>query len=938
MAKRKSASESVAATKKSRGKAQGRGSAAKKTTLQAESRSSAAMGLDPEEASSSGEDIDDDDKAFVSENAASLKFLRSMEASRLAKVTKEAKSKAVVKRPSVRVAPPTELTSSEEDEGDSDVGLVAEESDSDLEINSDSSMDVDELEVASDDGSDSEADSELESDSDEDDQSAGVAAGYEFQNSKARRALKRRNLMEGSMGYEQQARSFGEGGGKPLRESTKLPIKTADGRLVDVESSEEEEQEEASDSEAEPADEAESADEASSESESDDESESGSESESESKAVRKPAASTSNDDSDGDDAMADELSAEPDRGSMTRKQYITAQQNRLAALADAVMQNPEGSSRALRLLGSISDSADAKVRQLGLLTQLAVFRDIVPGYRIRELTAAEKQAKVRREVRQQRQHEERLVRSYSAYLQQLFSATRRALKVFGDATADVATGCVATRALGELVNAHPHFNFRRDILSALVDVYVQPSARIRLAAFAPMAQCARLAVLRLFRDDASGEYSRDAVVLASRRIKRLSFRVDGSALRPWQHLRLRAELRENPEDQRAREKEQREREERREAMRERRRVQRRGKGARDAKRAAHESKKQAHARAVQRRVEQEMRAAEAEVSRDERARWHGETLKLVFVTYFRILKQRDSIGGLLPAVLEGLARYAHLIGVEFFVDLFALLKRIMRGQHGVGIGAEEAEDTVVAARVSLRSALLCTLTALHILCGQGEALNLDARDFFVQVYALLPALAAAAHIEATRVAASSDATRYTAYQSPAAVAAANAQRRHHHHHSARRPGELPDSDVLPAEATDESAWEDTVRSEADLLFECLELLFLGRTKVSSLTRVAAFAKRLCLCALHWPAQTSVRAIEFVHRLYAKYPGIERMFAADGQGAGVYLREIDDPDMCNPFAACLWELHWLQIHHSNEVQGAARRLLEFARAEERKHRM
>ncbi|KAJ2781969.1 hypothetical protein GGI15_003060 [Coemansia interrupta] len=921
MAKRKSTSESVSGAKKSRGKAQNKGTAVKKTALEAESRANAAVREEPEE-SSSDEDIDDDDKAFVSENAAGLTFLRSMEASRLAKVTKEAKGKAVVKRPSVRVAPPTELTSSE-DEDESDVGLVAEDSDSDLEINSDSEMEVDELEMASGDGSDSEAD--LESVSDGGDESDDVAEGYEFQNSKARRAQKRKNLMEGSMRYEQQARSFGEGGRKAMKESTKLPIKTADGRLVDVESSEEEaDEEEASDSEPE----AESADEGASESESDDESESGSESESE--AGRKQAAHGDND--DGGDAVAEELSTAPDRASMTRKQYITAQQNRLAALADAVMQNPEGSSRALRLLGAISDDADSKVRQLGLLTQLAVFRDIVPGYRIRELTAVEKQAKVRREVRMQRQHEERLVRSYSAYLQQLFSATRRALKVFGDASADVATGTVATRALGELVNAHPHFNFRRDILAALVDVYVQPTARVRLEAFAPMAQCARLAVLRLFREDASGEYSRDAVVLATRRIKRLSFRVDGSALRPWQHLRLRSELRENPEDQRAREKEQKEREERREAMRERRRVQRRGRGARDAKRAAHESKKQAHARAVQRRVEQEMRAAEAEVSRDERLRWHGETLKLVFVTYFRILKQRDSIGGLLPAVLEGLARYAHLIGVEFFVDLFALLKRIMRGQHGVGIGAEESEDTVVAARVSLRSALLCTLTALHILSGQGEALNLDARDFFVQVYALLPALAAAAHVEATRLSASTaDATRFTPYQSPAAVAQANALRRHA---SAQRPGELAD----PLEPSDVSAWEDTVRSESDLLFECLELLFLGRTKVSSLTRVAAFAKRLCLCALHWPPRTAVRAIEFVHRLYVKYPAIERMFAADGQGAGVYLREIDDPDMCNPFAACLWELHWLQIHHSAEVQAAAGRLLEYARAEERKHRM
>ncbi|KAJ1824110.1 hypothetical protein LPJ73_009349, partial [Coemansia sp. RSA 2703] len=313
MTKRKSTSVMAAGAKKSRGKGQGKSGTAKRTALVAERTSSAGVGDGEEEGSSSDEEIEEDDKAFVSENAAGLKFLRSMEASRLENVTKEAKSKAVVKRPSVRVAPPSELTSSEDD--DSDVGLVAEESDSDLEINSDSDlevnsdseMEVDELEMASDDGSDGSSDASEEEDDD--------AAEYEFQNSKARRAVKRKNMMEGSMGYEQQARSFGEDGRRAPKESTKLPIKTADGRLVDVESSEEEE---ASGSEQESADEAGSADEAESGSESDDESESSDESESEAAkggAGKKPAAA---DDGDGD-AMAAELSTAPDRASMTRK-------------------------------------------------------------------------------------------------------------------------------------------------------------------------------------------------------------------------------------------------------------------------------------------------------------------------------------------------------------------------------------------------------------------------------------------------------------------------------------------------------------------------------------------------------------------------------------------------------------------------------------------
>ncbi|KAJ1729639.1 hypothetical protein LPJ61_003424, partial [Coemansia biformis] len=545
---------------------------------------------------------------------------------------------------------------------------------------------------------------------------------------------------------------------------------------------------------------------------------------------------------------------------------------------------------------------------------------------------------VTKAVQQQRMYEESLVRNYSQFLKQLFAATKRAVKVFGDESADVATGTVAARALGVLINARPHFNFRKDILAALVDVYVQPTSRINFARFTPMAQTARLAILRLFRNDASGELSQNAVTLAAQRIKRLSYRVDPSVLRPWLHLRLREELRENPEDRKRAEEDQKRKEEQREKKKLLRRK-RGGAALKEAKRALHVSKKQAKAAKVQKEVDRSLREAEAEVTREEREKWYGETLKQVFVTYFRILKQRDNIGGLLPAVLEGLARYAHLISVEFFVDLFQLLKKIMRGQHGVGVGAEETqEDDLVSPRVGLRTSLLCILTALHILTGQGEALNLDIKDFFHQLYALLPPLAAAPQIEATRISALSDGTRYTVYLGPAEVAAANAAVRGAAPASGGGAASGPEAAAAGLD-NEGAAWEETVRSEADLLFECLQLMFLGRTKVASVTRVAAFCKRIAEGALHWPPRTAVRAIELLHRLLIKYPTLDCLLSSDEQaGSGLYLRDLDDPDMCNPMATCLFELHWLQIHHHPAVQAAAARLLGFARAEAKRHRM
>lgn len=64
---------------------------------------------------------------------------------------------------------------------------------------------------------------------------------------------------------------------------------------------------------------------------------------------------------------------------------------------------------------------DPVVRKLALLSELAVFKDIAPGYRIRPLTDAEKTAKVTKDVLRQRDYEETLLSLYQTYLKTLES-------------------------------------------------------------------------------------------------------------------------------------------------------------------------------------------------------------------------------------------------------------------------------------------------------------------------------------------------------------------------------------------------------------------------------------------------------------------------------------------------------------------------------------
>lgn len=125
-------------------------------------------------------------------------------------------------------------------------------------------------------------------------------------------------------------------------------------------------------------------------------------------------------------------------------------------------------------------------------------------------------------------------------------------------------------------------------------------------------------------------------------------------------------------------------------------------------------------------MERELREAEASESTEKKLKLHTETLNIVFVTYFRILKKAQK-SPLLPAVLEGLAKFAHLINVEFFDDLLVVLHTLI-----------ESGD------LSYQESLHCVQTAFHILSGQGDVLNIDPMKFYTHLYKTLFTLHAGA--------------------------------------------------------------------------------------------------------------------------------------------------------------------------------------------------
>jgi hypothetical protein len=154
----------------------------------------------------------------------------------------------------------------------------------------------------------------------------------------------------------------------------------------------------------------------------------------------------------------------------------------MAATAQQLLSHPERyASMGLRVLNEMARDADPQISRLAMLSALAVFRDILPEYKIRPPTEAELAVKASKEVQQLRDHEAALLKHYQSYLKLLLAAADEAPPRGGGkggmggsksgggggakaAESALATARVAVRCLAGLLVARPGFNYSSDIL------------------------------------------------------------------------------------------------------------------------------------------------------------------------------------------------------------------------------------------------------------------------------------------------------------------------------------------------------------------------------------------------------------------------------------------------------------------------------------------
>lgn len=492
-------------------------------------------------------------------------------------------------------------------------------------------------------------------------------------------------------------------------------------------------------------------------------------------------------------------------------------------------------------------------------------RDVARGYRIRALGDAEKQAVVSQMVARQREWEDGLVSVYKRFLEICEKEV-----VSGGVLAAVGLKCLC-----QLLSEKTHFNFSQNIMEVVVRKFGRKEWDDQSDA---CVDCIR----KVLENDKSGIDSLNVVRFVGRIIKSREFSVHPQVLECLLSLRLKDEISSGIRASTDK------------VHRTEGQFKSSGVGGgklpwKDRKKGKTKpvvlSKKAKKAMKDRVGIEKEIQEAEETVRVEDRERNQTETLKLLFALYFRIIKlPHRSI--LFPAALDGLAKFAHLVNIDFFRDLMSVLRQHIEGNFFVTTAQEEEElatpsSTRHRTREALSDKLVCIVTAFELLSGQGEALNVDLTGFINDLYVLIVPLSSQLTIEDPPL---------------------------HHRHTQKG-------------------------SMIDLLLRALHLAFLQPRNTIPPIRAQAFAKRLLTICLSLPPNSVLKILGFVTKLLHRQPVIQSLFEIDEEkkgGGGLFRQEIEDVGLCCAQSASAWEVWVLLEHWDLRVREGVEELLRCVR--------
>ncbi|KAL7217549.1 hypothetical protein ACSBR2_010915 [Camellia fascicularis] len=344
-----------------------------------------------------------------------------------------------------------------------------------------------------------------------------------------------------------------------------------------------------------------------------------------------------------------------------RKKY------KLAELGTALLTDPESNIKSLKEMLQISKDGDHAIAVLGLKSLLAVFKDIIPGYRIRLPTEKEQEMVVSKVVKKMRYYESTLLSTYKGYLQRLIALEQQA------SFQRVAIRCICT-----LLDSVPHFNYRESLLAAVIKNISSADDVVRKLC------CATVKSLFINEGKHGGEAIVEAVQLIAEHVKVYDCQLHPDSIEVFMSLSFdedigRTEM--SKADNKFKNK--------------------KNKKGENSEEPSQENDKKKSRKELMSKTRDEVNAdfKAASLTQDimERRRMQTETLSAVFQTFFRVLKHAmqsiaarsegissssaGASGGhpLLAPCLNGIGKFSHLIDLDFMGDLISYLRKLSGG-------------------------------------------------------------------------------------------------------------------------------------------------------------------------------------------------------------------------------------------------------------------
>uniref|UniRef100_A0A7E4ZX66 NOC3-like protein n=1 Tax=Panagrellus redivivus TaxID=6233 RepID=A0A7E4ZX66_PANRE len=534
------------------------------------------------------------------------------------------------------------------------------------------------------------------------------------------------------------------------------------------------------------------------------------------------------DDSDEEDVVEEK---KPEVRELSAAQLIVKRRQLLAELkvkiahdCFALVGDPQG--QFLRLKGLVEfaggKSVDSLVREdaqkLATASLAKTFVEIAPGYAIRELTEAEKGQKQKKETKALQEYENGLLHYYLKFLKLL----EKNVKCFiGKKSVDLESfnaklGHISVKVMAQLAVKLSHFNYATNIISCL--------ARIATSSIPAIVEEACLGLDDVLHEDVVFKMSLHTAKTIAAIVNEKKCYISPRLLETFLKLRIREVDNSNTAAVKRRLKIRKS-----QLLKERK--------SKSAKKFAHQVQQ----------LEHDLTKVEASESISTKLKYATETMKHVFATYFRVLKRMPTTA-LLGPVLRGLAKYAHLLNVEFFDDLVATLEEVVSMSH-----------------IRVGDSLNCVKTVFVVLTGEGSALNIDPYRFYKNMYGILPAVP---------------------FQKDSA-------------------------------------------NDVAVLVDCVDLLLVRRKKQVSISRVAAFVKRLLAIVFLLSSRQVIAILASLRGVFLNHPRLSSLFEEDTEAVsnGIFRPDAADPDTCNGMASsALPELRKLLTHPERTVGQFASHIL------------